>query len=86
MAYTEGNSWSGRLRYLHNCDSVPIIHRLHYVAHYYPLLRSEGPRQNFVEVRRDWSDLREKMEHLIGDPERCRNIAGNRRGCSETDI
>ncbi|KAI1851551.1 hypothetical protein JX265_012367 [Neoarthrinium moseri] len=76
VAHTEGNSWSGRLRYLHNCDSVPVIHKLDYVAHYYPLLKSSGPQQNFVEVNRNWSDLSEKMEYLIQHPDLARHIAG----------
>ena len=45
VAHTEGNSWSGRLRYLQHCDSVSIIHDLEYVAHYYPLMKDSGPHQ-----------------------------------------
>lgn len=57
VAHTEGNSWSGRLRYLHNCNSVPVIHKLDYVFHYYPLLKDSGPHQVcFLGSRRvdDW--------------------------------
>ncbi|KAL7629889.1 hypothetical protein AAE478_001412 [Parahypoxylon ruwenzoriense] len=75
VAHTEGNSWSGRLRYLHNCDSVPIIHKLDYVFHYHPLLKDSGPHQNYVKVKRDWSDLKAQMDGLIADPERARRIA-----------
>ncbi|KAK7956654.1 uncharacterized protein PG986_005876 [Apiospora aurea] len=75
VAHTEGNSWSGRLRYLHVCDSVPIIHKLSYSAHYYPLLVASGPNQNYVEVNRNFSDLVPKMEELLADPERARVIA-----------
>ncbi|KAI1103855.1 glycosyl transferase family 90-domain-containing protein [Jackrogersella minutella] len=75
VAHTEGNSWSGRLRYLHNCESVPIIHKLDYVFHYQPLLKDSGPHQNFVKVRRDWSDLKAQMDGLIADPDRARRIA-----------
>ncbi|KAK8051530.1 hypothetical protein PG993_002915 [Apiospora rasikravindrae] len=75
VAHTEGNSWSGRLRYLHICDSVPIIHKLNYNAHYYPLLIASGPNQNYVEVNRNFSDLVPKMEELLADPERARAIA-----------
>lgn len=45
VAHTEGNSWSGRLRYLQNCESVPIIHKLNYIFHYQPLLKDSGPHQ-----------------------------------------
>ncbi|KAK6819593.1 hypothetical protein PG990_010090 [Apiospora arundinis] len=75
VAHTEGNSWSGRLRYLHVCDSVPVVHSLEWAAHYYPLMVSSGPKQNYVEVKRDWSDLVPKMEELMADPERARAIA-----------
>ncbi|KAK6080917.1 O-glucosyltransferase rumi-like protein [Seiridium cupressi] len=75
VAHTEGNSWSGRLRYLHNCNSVPVIHNLEYMAHYYHLLKSNGTEQNYVEVRRDWRDLDEKMESLIVRPDDARKIA-----------
>ncbi|KAI2468526.1 glycosyl transferase family 90-domain-containing protein [Annulohypoxylon bovei var. microspora] len=75
VAHTEGNSWSGRLRYLHNCDSVPIVHKLDYVFHYQPLLKDSGPHQNYVKVRRDWSDLKAQMDGLLADPDRARQIA-----------
>lgn len=45
VVHTEGNSWSGRLRYLQNCNSVSVIHELEYIAHYYPLLKESGPHQ-----------------------------------------
>ncbi|KAI8957343.1 glycosyl transferase family 90-domain-containing protein [Daldinia sp. FL1419] len=75
VAHTEGNSWSGRLRYLQNCESVPIIHKLNYIFHYHPLLKDSGPHQNFVKVRRDWSDLKAQMDGLTADPDRARKIA-----------
>ncbi|KAB2580669.1 KDEL motif-containing protein 2 [Lasiodiplodia theobromae] len=75
VAHTEGNTWSGRLRYLHNCNSVPVIHDLDWVAHYYPLLQDSGPYQNYIKVKRDFSDLDEKMEHLIAHPDEAKRIA-----------
>lgn len=75
VAHTEGNSWSGRLRYLQNCNNVPVIHKLEYVAHYYPLLKDSGPHQNYVKVERDWSDLDETMEALLKDPQKSHRIA-----------
>ncbi|EMR72046.1 putative duf821 domain-containing protein [Eutypa lata UCREL1] len=75
VAHTEGNSWSGRLRYLHNCNSVPVIHDLEYVAHYYPLLKDNGPHQNYVKVKRDWTDLDETMTTLVRDQDKSRRIA-----------
>lgn len=44
--HTEGIAWSGRLRYLQNCESVAVVHQpLEYQAHYYDLLVEEGPEQ-----------------------------------------
>lgn len=34
-----------------------------------------GPHQNFVEVERDFSDLEEKVEELLGDEEKAQRIA-----------
>ncbi|KAH9889712.1 glycosyl transferase family 90-domain-containing protein [Xylariomycetidae sp. FL2044] len=75
VAHTEGNSWSGRLRYLHNCNSVPVIHKLEYVAHYYHLLQDSGPHQNYIKVERDWSDLETEMTELVTNPDKGRRIA-----------
>lgn len=78
-AHTEGITWSGRLRYLQNCNSVIVSHKLNFVAHYYPLMISEGPEQNFVEVKRDFSDLNNKMQVLLDRPELAAHIAENGR-------
>ncbi|KAI1077978.1 glycosyl transferase family 90-domain-containing protein [Whalleya microplaca] len=75
VAHTEGNSWSGRLRYLQNCDSVAVIHKLDYVFHYRHLLVDSGPHQNYVQVKRDWSDLETSMQALIDSPRQARQIA-----------
>ncbi|KAH7053264.1 glycosyl transferase family 90-domain-containing protein [Macrophomina phaseolina] len=75
VAHTEGNTWSGRLRYLHNCNSVPVIHELDWVAHYYPLLQDSGKYQNYVKVKRDFSDLDEKMQYLVDHPHVAKRIA-----------
>ncbi|KAK8052281.1 hypothetical protein PG993_003666 [Apiospora rasikravindrae] len=75
LAHTEGLSWSGRLRYLMNCESVPLIHEREWVAHFYPLLQPSGPHQNHVAVKRDWSDLADRMRELESSPTRARRIA-----------
>ncbi|KAK8104964.1 hypothetical protein PG999_008323 [Apiospora kogelbergensis] len=75
LAHTEGLSWSGRLRYLLNCESVPLVHEREWVAHFYPLLEAAGARPNFVAVRRDWSDLAARMRELEASPARARAIA-----------
>lgn len=61
---TTGYAWGGRLRYLMNCASAVIIPwPLHFAAHFYPLLQPDGPEQNFIPVKPDWSDLNATMEH-----------------------
>ncbi|KAF2768113.1 hypothetical protein EJ03DRAFT_352380 [Teratosphaeria nubilosa] len=66
-AQTEGNTYSGRLKYLLNCNSVLIAHELNWVEHFHHLLKSSGPKQNYVKVKRDFSDLSKKMKGLL-DP------------------
>lgn len=76
LAHTEGNSWSGRLRNLVNCNSAILIHQpLEWMAHFYPVLQGSGPEQNFVPVKNDWSDLRETMDHYLAHPEEAERIA-----------
>lgn len=77
VIHTEGRSWSGRLKYLLNCDSVPIVHKLHWTAEYYSLLKPDGPDQNYIEVERDWSDLEQKVKYYLEHPEEAQRIANN---------
>ncbi|OAL71096.1 hypothetical protein A7D00_4759 [Trichophyton violaceum] len=77
LAQTEGNSYSGRLKYLQSCNSVVISHSLEWIQHQSPLMKSSGPDQNYVEVRRDWSDLPEKIEWLEGHEQDAKRIARN---------
>lgn len=76
--HTEGNSWSGRLRYLQNCNSIVVVHQpLKYQAHYYDLLVPDGPNQNYIGVENDFSDLEEKIEHYRANPSEAARIAQN---------
>ena len=76
LAHTEGNSWSGRLRNLVNCNSAIIIHNpLQWVAHFYSILKSEGPEQNYIAVKNDWSDLEEKMNYFLEHTDEAERIA-----------
>ncbi|EKG13715.1 Lipopolysaccharide-modifying protein [Macrophomina phaseolina MS6] len=78
LAHTEGNTWSGRLRYLVNCNSISVIHQpLKYQAHFYDMLVSQGPDQNYISVANDWSDLAEKMEFYSRNPSVAERIANN---------
>lgn len=75
LAHTEGNSYSGRLKYLQACESVIIAHKMDWIQHHHPLMKSSGPTQNFVEIRRDFSDLEETIQDLQKNDQRVSNIA-----------
>ncbi|KAJ5661706.1 CAZyme family GT90, partial [Penicillium maclennaniae] len=77
VAQTEGNTYSGRLKYLQMCRSVVVSHKLNWIQHHYHLMRASGSEQNFVEVERDWSDLEDKMNWLLAHDEDAQRIADN---------
>lgn len=77
LVHTEGRSWSGRLKYLLNCDSVTMIHEREWTAHYYSLLVGEGPNQNFVPVKRDFSDLKQKVKFYLSNQYEAQRVADN---------
>ncbi|KAI5840549.1 DUF821 domain-containing protein [Morchella snyderi] len=77
VAHTEGASYSGRLKYLQNCRSVVIAHRLQWIQHHHPLLVASGPEQNFVEVDDEFRGLEAVMDELLEDDTRAERIAGN---------
>jgi hypothetical protein len=56
---------------------VIIAHKLQFIQHYHYLLSSSGPDQNYVEVERDFSDLPQKIEQLLQQPEEAHRIADN---------
>ena len=59
-AMTEGNTWSGRLKYLLNCHSILVSHELHWIEFYHHLLSSSGSSQNYVKLDRNFSELQSK--------------------------
>jgi len=75
IQHTAGRAWSGRLKYVQNCQSVIVAHDLEWIQHHQHLLKSSGESQNYVLVRRDFTDLPEKMEYLIAHPEEAERIA-----------
>jgi hypothetical protein len=77
IAHVEGKSYSGRGKYLHNCHSVVIAHKLDWIEAHHGALSASEPEQNFVEVDRDWSDLADAMQHLLQHPEEAKRIADN---------
>lgn len=82
LAQTEGNTYSGRLKYLLNCHSVLFSPEMKWVELYHHLMQSSGPEQNYIKVtERDYSDLPRKMEVLL-DPvhmHQAQRIADNAR-------
>ena len=77
VAHTAGSTYSGRLKYLQNCRSVIVAHTLEWRTHAMHLMKSSGPDQNFVEVRRDYTDLEETMQKLISNDAEAERIAQN---------
>lgn len=77
LAHTEGNSYSGRLKYLQSCKSVIVAHKMDWIQHQHPLMRSTGPEQNFVEVDRNFNDLDEKIHWLKEHDDGAKRIASN---------
>jgi hypothetical protein len=77
LVHTEGRSWSGRLKYLLNCDSVTVIHEREWTAHYYSLLVPDGPKQNFVPAKRNFSDLKKKVQYYLNHQNEAQRIADN---------
>ncbi|KAI9743979.1 MAG: hypothetical protein M1818_002713 [Claussenomyces sp. TS43310] len=75
--HAEGRSYSGSLRYRQACRSVVIIHEMQWLQHYHYLMRADGEHQNYVRVKRDFSDLDASIEHLLAHPDEARRIADN---------
>lgn len=77
LAHTEGNSYSGRLKYLQSCRSVIIAHKMDWIQHHTPLMIASGSLQNYIEVKRDFSDLQVVMLWLQKNDDRAAIIADN---------
>lgn len=77
LAHTEGNSYSGRLKYLQLCKSVIVAHPMGWITHYSHLMKRNGLDQNYLEVKRDWSDLESQIRYLEDDDALAERIANN---------
>lgn len=77
LIYTEGVTYSGRLRYFQHCRSIIITPRLAWRQYQSFLMQSSGPDQNYVEVLPDWSDLEEKVQYYLAHPAEAERIANN---------
>ncbi|KAK5093957.1 hypothetical protein LTR70_004483 [Exophiala xenobiotica] len=76
---TEGTSYSGRFKFLQLCNSVTVSHKLEYAEFATHLMNPSGPKQNFIQVQRDWSDLEEKMQYFERRPKEAEAIAARSR-------
>lgn len=81
MAQTEGNTYSGRLKFLLNCHSILFSHDLDWIEIYHHFMKSSGPEQNYIRVKRDYSDLSKAMKPLLepANLARTQRIADNAR-------
>ncbi|WEW58614.1 hypothetical protein PRK78_004082 [Emydomyces testavorans] len=77
LGHVEGRSYSGRGKYLQNCRSVFVTHKLEWHEAHHAALVSSGPEANYVELKRDFSDLEEKITYLIDHPNIAKQIAEN---------
>ena len=77
LAHIEGNSYSGRLKYLQNCRSVIVAHQMNWEQHYTHLTISSGPSQNYVQVDRDFRNLEPTMLKLQNDDKWALKVANN---------
>ena len=68
-----GVSYSGRGKYLQNCNSVVIMPKRKWIEPHHTLLDSS----NHVEVKDDFSDLEEKIFSLLQNQEKAERIARN---------
>lgn len=52
LIHSEGNSYSGRSKYLLSCHAITIAHRMEWTQHFHPALISDAnsPLQNFIEL------------------------------------
>ncbi|KAM0751094.1 hypothetical protein T439DRAFT_325249 [Meredithblackwellia eburnea MCA 4105] len=86
LVHTEGylGAYSGRLKFLANCKSVIITHRLTWDQHFHPALDYDpkSPNQNIImlEGTNDedaWDELEKTINFLEKNPRRAEKIADN---------
>ena len=70
-----GRSWSGKGKYIRNCESVYVAHKLKWLTTITYPLEAAGADQNFVEVKEDWSDLEQKVKEVLDTPGMAERIA-----------
>ncbi|KAL9090712.1 MAG: hypothetical protein Q9165_005200 [Trypethelium subeluteriae] len=76
LVQTEGNSYSGRLKYILNCASVVLMRRPHWIESFTHLLQPSGPKQNVIELD-DFVELPDAMSYHLSHRKDSENIANN---------
>ncbi|TNY17190.1 glycosyl transferase family 90-domain-containing protein [Rhodotorula diobovata] len=80
LAHVEGLAYSGRLKYLTQCRSVIVAHKMRYVQHFHHLFDADptSPTQNLVlSPGRNFDELPAVMDALLADDARAKQIADN---------
>jgi hypothetical protein len=77
LIYTEGVTYSGRLKYQQLCRSVIITTKMQWQTFLSPALVEDGSNQNIVIVKDDWSDLEDRINWLQMHPQDAERISEN---------
>lgn len=65
LVHTETTSYDGQLKYLQLCKSVILVPSpARWTTYHSHLMQKDGPEQNYLAVKNDWSDLEDKVRHL----------------------
>ncbi|BGP04534.1 hypothetical protein JCM10049v2_000336 [Rhodotorula toruloides] len=78
LAHVEGYAYSGRLKYLTQCRSVIVAHKMRYVQHFHHLFNSDptSPSQNIViSPGRNFDNIASVMSDLLSDDAKAKKIA-----------
>ncbi|GAA5992422.1 hypothetical protein JCM11641_002902 [Rhodosporidiobolus odoratus] len=80
LAHVEGFAYSGRLKYLTQCMSVIVAHKMQFVQHFHHLFNTDpnSPSQNLVlSPGRNFEELPSVMADLLSDDVKAQRIANN---------
>lgn len=75
VMHVSGRSWSGNIKYIQNCESIYVTHTHEWMkTSTFPLV-ADGVGQNFVQVKKDWSDLEKKVKDELKNPGKAERFA-----------
>ena len=75
VAHTRGEIPTRDASTCKTCRSVIVAHTMDWIQHYQHLMVPSGPEKYCVRVRREFSDLDQKMRYLVDNPSAAQNIA-----------